>query len=252
MGRCRPAARGRRTRRRRHRRAVGRGPSMGDVMMPPGRSRRQEVGSHQQSTERSPGHGTRSSASQSSKGSRVRSMVRQTGSSGSSSAGGRTYCRPGWSPRSGRSCSLRRPWSASGTGCRRPPRSRLGRSRRSRAWRRERGVHSTGRGRSRSPAQSRYRSRPGAMVFSASACPTSPQSVRRRPVNGRREPTPANEETPVQSPGGSSAAGQDRAADVPLQRLTSSQEECPARLLAGRAQVYVRVESLCRGALRCW
>lgn len=88
-------------------------------------SRRQKVGSHQQSTERSSGHGVRSSIAQSSKESRVRSMGRQAGSSGSSSAGGRT--------------------------CRRP-------------------------------------------------C-TSPQPVRRTPVNGRREPTHANEEIPGQSPG---------------------------------------------------
>lgn len=52
-------------------------------------SRRQKVGSHQQSTKRSSGHGARSSADQSSKESRARSMGRHAGSRGSSSAGGR-------------------------------------------------------------------------------------------------------------------------------------------------------------------
>src|SRR5690606_29299344 len=56
--------------------------------------RRQKVGSHQQSTKWSLDHGARSSAAQSSKESRVRSMGRQAGASGSSSAGGRTNRRP--------------------------------------------------------------------------------------------------------------------------------------------------------------
>lgn len=46
-----------------------------------------------------------------------------------------------------------------------------------------------------------------------------PQPVRRTPVNGRREPTHANEEFPGQGAVRGSTTGQDRAADIPLQRV---------------------------------
>lgn len=125
-------------------------------------------------------------------------MGRQAGSSGSSSAGGRTHCRPCWSQapspgscvgrRSGRPCSLHRPWSASGTGPRRPPRSEQGRWRTSRASRPGRDARSRDRGSGRSPAQSRCGSGWCAMDFSASA----PRPVAARPRDTRKQPSGAN------------------------------------------------------------
>lgn len=56
--------------------------------------------------------------------------------------------------------------------------------------------------------------------FASAARPSSPQRVRRTPVNPRRKPTHANAETPGQRHDRRPAAGQVRPGYVPLQRVT--------------------------------